>query len=59
MLTLNVSVELGQSLVCLVPLLGLQTGLPVNKGEDRRHHWTALLRGSDLSPYDFLLDEKL
>ena len=44
------SVELGQGLVCLVALLGLETGLPVNKGEDGRHHWTALVRSSDLSP---------
>ena len=52
------SVELGQGLVCLVALLGLQAGLSVNKGEDGRDHWTALVRSSDLSPYDFLLEDE-
>ena len=44
------SVELGQGLVGLVALLGLEAGLPVYKGEDGRYDWTALLRSSDLSP---------
>ena len=44
------SVELGQRLVGLVALLGLQTGLSVHEGEDGRHDWAALLRSPDLSP---------
>ena len=44
------SVELGQGLVCLVALLGLQTGLPVYEGEDGGDHWAALLWSPDLSP---------
>ena len=52
------SVELGQGLVSLVALLGLQAGLSVYKGEDGRDHWAALVRSSDLSPYDFLLEDE-
>ena len=55
------SVELGQRLVGLVALLGLQTGLSVNEGEDGGDDWTALVRSScsNLSPYNFILDEQI
>ena len=47
---LDVGVQLGQGLVCLVALLGLQTGLSVYEGEDGGDHWAALLWSPDLSP---------
>ena len=40
------SIQLGQGLVCLVPLLSLQTRLSVNEGEDCGDNRTALLWSS-------------
>ena len=46
------SIQLGQGLVCLVPLLSLQTRLSVNEGEDCGDNWTALLRSSYPTAYN-------
>ena len=57
-LTLNMSVELSKSLVCLVSLLGFHARLSVNKGEDGGYDWTSLLWGSDLPTYKITKGEK-
>ena len=49
------SIQLGQGLVCLVPLLSLQTRLSVNEGEDCGDNWTALLRSSYPTAYNLLI----